>query len=129
MKKAMGLIAGLMLMAFTSTAFAADALHCDVGAGPIFNQQEAQKLCPGTCAKWGGWNGNWKTVIEGKASVCGCKGNAVDINAGPIFNQGEAEKTCPVIAQGVNGAWNGQWKTTVQGKMSVCGVLTCGPKG
>ncbi len=118
----------MVLLALGVSAGLAASLHCDVGAGPIFNQQEADAKCPKTCASFGGWNNQWKTVIQNQLSVCGCKGNAVDIEAGPIFNQGQAEKICPTVAKGVNGAWNGQWKTTVEGKMSVCGTLTCGSK-
>ena len=45
----------------------------DVLAGPIWNQEDAEKKCPVVCASYGGtWNGQWKTVVSGKMSVCGC---------------------------------------------------------
>jgi hypothetical protein len=45
----------------------------DVLAGPIWNNDDAKVKCPVVCASYGGtWNGQWKTVVEGKMSVCGC---------------------------------------------------------
>jgi hypothetical protein len=45
----------------------------DVPAGPIFNHGQAQRVCPAVCTAAGGhWNGNWRTVIPGRSSVCGC---------------------------------------------------------
>ena len=45
----------------------------DVIAGPIFNNDDAKVKAPIACASYGGtWNGQWKTVVEGKMSVCGC---------------------------------------------------------
>ena len=45
----------------------------DVLAGPIWNNEDANKVCPAICRSYGGeWNGQWKTVVEGKMSVCGC---------------------------------------------------------
>lgn len=48
----------------------------DVPAGPIWNQQDAEKKCPIICAAHSGtWNGQWHTPEEtwGKMSVCQCK--------------------------------------------------------
>ena len=48
----------------------------DVPAGPIWNQQDAEKKCPIICAAHlGTWNGQWHTLEEtwGKMSVCQCK--------------------------------------------------------
>jgi len=48
----------------------------DVDAGPIWNNDDAKVKCPGVCQKTKGvWNGNWKTTVEGKMSVCGCTFN------------------------------------------------------
>ncbi|KAF5423815.1 MAG: Mannan-binding protein [Candidatus Methanomarinus sp.] len=45
----------------------------DVLAGPIWNNDDAKTKCPVVCASYGGtWNKQWKTVVEGKMSVCGC---------------------------------------------------------
>jgi len=45
----------------------------DVPAGPIWSNDDAKKRLPSICASYGGqWNGQWKTVIEGKLSVAGC---------------------------------------------------------
>ena len=45
----------------------------DVPAGPIWNNDDAKIKCPVVCASYGGtWNGQWRTVVEGKMSVCGC---------------------------------------------------------
>ncbi|MDD5232209.1 MAG: mannan-binding lectin [Syntrophales bacterium] len=44
----------------------------DKNAGPIWNQIDANKKCPGVCKWYGGWNGNWLTTTPGQMSVCGC---------------------------------------------------------
>ncbi len=45
----------------------------DVLAGPIWNNEDAKLKCPIVCASYGGtWNGQWRTVVEGVMSVCGC---------------------------------------------------------
>ncbi|MFT5084028.1 MAG: hypothetical protein ACI9Y1_002080 [Lentisphaeria bacterium] len=57
----------------TSKSGAAPGLidRCDVKAGPIMNDQQAQQLCPEACKNAMGWNNNW-TSIAGNMSVCGC---------------------------------------------------------
>jgi hypothetical protein len=46
----------------------------DVPAGPIRNNDDAKEKCPIVCASSGGeWNGQWRTVVKDKMSVCGCK--------------------------------------------------------
>jgi hypothetical protein len=50
-----------------------DSYTMDVLAGPIWSNDDAKLKCPAICASYGGqWNGQWKTVVEGKMSVCGC---------------------------------------------------------
>ncbi|SEJ97436.1 Mannan-binding protein [Propionispira arboris] len=103
----------------------------DVPAGPIWNQQDAEKKCPMVCAAHlGKWNGQWKTVIEGEMSVCGCTFDlpytgsdsyTMDVLAGPIWNQDDSKEKCPVVCASYGGEWNGQWTTVIEGKMSVCG--------
>jgi hypothetical protein len=133
MKKAICTLAMLALVSLAHVALAADAAapakSCDVNAGPIWNQQDAETKCPKTCGNgWGAWNGQWKTTQPGKMSVCGCGGNAFDYNAGPLWNQKDAEQKCPGVCTKQSGVWNGQWKTTQPGKMSVCGCLVCKAK-
>jgi hypothetical protein len=44
----------------------------DIKAGPIWNNEDAQLKCPVAAAAVGGeWNGQWRTTIWGKESVCG----------------------------------------------------------
>ncbi|WP_405293256.1 mannan-binding lectin [Algibacter sp. Ld11] len=46
----------------------------DVLAGPLWNNDEAQKLGPAIAASYGAeFTGHWKTIIEGKMSVIGVK--------------------------------------------------------
>jgi len=128
MKRVAGALFVGVVLALLQTA----AAHaCDVNAGPIFNQQQAEQVCPGTCtgAGYTSWNGNWKTTVPGKMSVCGCVVDK-DVDAGPIWNQKDAEKKCPAVCKKDGATWNGQWKTTVPGKMSVCGCSnsSCLPK-
>jgi Mannan-binding protein len=43
----------------------------DIKAGPIWNNEDAQVKCPVAAAAVGGeWNGQWRTTIWGKESVC-----------------------------------------------------------
>jgi hypothetical protein len=45
----------------------------DVLAGRyLYSQKDANDTCPGKCASFGGWNGNWLGGQKG-ANKCGCK--------------------------------------------------------
>ena len=104
----------------------------DVPAGPIWNQQDAEKKCPIICAAHlGTWIGQWKTVVNGEMSVCGCEFDTtrtgssellIDIIAGPIWDNEDAKVKCPIICESYGGEWTGQWHTPEEtwGKMSVC---------
>jgi hypothetical protein len=42
-----------------------------VEAGPIWNQSNAEKKCPEVAKANGGtWNGQWRTTVPGRMSVC-----------------------------------------------------------
>ncbi len=115
----------LVAVAFTSAFLCGSALAYDVRSGPIWNNDDAGKKCPGTCTYYSGWNGNWKTTVPGQMSVCGCNAapqsdNPFDKNAGPIWNNADAPRKCPNACRWYGG-WNGNWRTTVPGQMSVCG--------
>lgn len=109
----------------------AEKFTVDIPAGPIWNDEDAKKKCPIVCAAhMGEWNGQWKTVVERKMSVCGCtftidRGGesefTIDVPAGPIWNNDDAEEKCPIVCASSGGEWNGQWRTVVKDKMSVCG--------
>jgi hypothetical protein len=99
------------------------ALAFNMEAGPIFNQQQANDVCPKVCTVK--WNGQWTTTVPGQMSVCGAQPYQPglqgygSIPVGPIFNQQEADTKCPNGLAKVK--WNGQWSTTVPNQMSVCG--------
>ena len=45
-----------------------------INAGPIWNQNDAQSKCPGTCKnKNRRWNGQWRTTQANVQSVCQCQ--------------------------------------------------------
>ena len=71
MKRAV--IFAAMIFAFGLPFSAAQATET-LEAGPIWNQQDAEKKCPGVCEKHGGWTGHWWTTEWSKMSVCQCKG-------------------------------------------------------
>ena len=48
------------------------ACGCDLDAGVIWNQQDANSKCPRICAKNGGWSGQWVTTVVGQSSACSC---------------------------------------------------------
>ena len=120
-------ILGIALLGGT----AGRALAEDVNAGPIWNQADANNKCPGVCSGHTGehWNGQWRTTVPNKMSVCGCEpvkpppppagGNKVAKEAGPIWNQADANNKCPRVCA-APAKWDGQWWTTVPNKMSVC---------
>lgn len=104
----------------------------DVLCGPIWNNDDAKKKCPIICATYNGqWNGQWKTIVEGKMSVCGCTMDTehpgtqklkLNILAGPIWNNDDAKEKCPIICAAHGGKWTGAWHTPDEtwGTMSVC---------
>lgn len=58
---------------FQVPAGGSSSVTIDVLAGPLWNNDDAKAKCPYVCASYGGtWNGQWKTVVEGQMSVCGC---------------------------------------------------------
>lgn len=122
---AFALVLGAVLLAAPAAA-----KSCNIDAGPIWNQQDADKKCPGVCSKVDGdWTGQWWTTVPGEMSVCQCSVcepcKSKNENAGPIWNQQDADKKCPEVCQKNNGSWNGQWWTTEPGKMSVCQCVEC----
>ena len=45
-----------------------------IPAGPIWNQEDAEKKCPIVCAAHlGTWTGVWNTVVPSAMSVCECE--------------------------------------------------------
>jgi hypothetical protein len=108
----------------------------DFQAGPIWNQQDAERKCPVVAyAVSGHWNGQWVTTREGEMSVCGIVGSRrtgsltepTDIEAGPIWDQSDAEMKCPVVAVALDAEWTGQWVTTRWNEMSVCALRPHAP--
>lgn len=48
----------------------------DVPAGPIWSNDDAKHKCDAICASYGGkWTGQWRTIVNGKMSVCECEFN------------------------------------------------------
>lgn len=119
----------LLGMSLVAVQAALAANVCNVDAGPIWNQQDANQKCPKTCGNgYGPWNGQWWTTVPNKMSVCQCGANLQAIDAGPIWNQQDANKKCPTLCTNNKGSWTGQWWTTVQGQMSVCQCALCTPE-
>ncbi|HXB84100.1 MAG TPA: mannan-binding lectin [Candidatus Acidoferrum sp.] len=123
-------LAAVLLCLVLPSAARAQTRTISVEAGPIWNQADAQRKCPEVAKANGGtWNGQWRTTVPGRMSVCELRlPSSRDryvvevIEAGPIWSQSDAEKKCPEVARANGGTWNGQWRTTVPGKMSVCEV-------
>lgn len=94
----------------------------DLEAGPLGNQADAEQQCPAVCESVGSWNGNWKTTVPGRMSVCGCRmarPSTVALEAGPLWSNDQARGSCVDVCGGRT-AFTGGWWTTVQGQMSVC---------
>ncbi len=94
MKRAVMFFAA-MIFAFGLPFSAAQAAET-VEAGPIWNQQDAEKKCPSVCEKRGGWTGHWWTTVQGKMSVCQCKGASDKLEGNYIIRSTHG---CP------NGKW------------------------
>jgi len=102
-----------------------------IEAGPIWNNIDAQRKCPKTCGN-GKWDGNWKTIQEGKMSVCNCPGVSRStrtepqqsrvkpqrvslgkkkpkggVDAGAVWNDMMAEQRCPAACK--SRRWDGRW--------------------
>ena len=52
---------------------AAPVFAVDIDAGPIWNNDDAQRKCPAVCGGYRNWDGNWRTVETGRNSVCTCR--------------------------------------------------------
>jgi hypothetical protein len=104
-----------------------------VPAGPLWNNDQAQKLGPAiAAAHLGTFTGQWSTVVEGEMSVVevefptkptGGTEYTMEVLAGPLWNDDDAKEKCPAICASYGGTWNGQWTTVVEGKMSVAGCI------
>jgi hypothetical protein len=127
---ALNLAAGAAVLCLALPPIAwAQSKTISVEAGPIWSQADAERKCPQVAKANGGtWNGQWRTTVPGRMSVCELRLPSRDryvvevIEAGPIWSQSAAEKKCPEVATANGGTWNGQWRTTVPGRMSVCEV-------
>jgi hypothetical protein len=119
----------LLFLVVPSNAWA-QTRTISVEAGPIWNQSDAERKCPGVAkANGGAWNGQWRTTVPGSMSVCELRLSpskeikvVESIEAGPIWSQSDAQQKCAEVAKKNGGTWNGQWRTTVPGRMSVCEV-------
>ncbi|MGC9991482.1 MAG: mannan-binding lectin [Candidatus Cybelea sp.] len=125
--------AALIFLALPSAAWA-QTKTISVEAGPIWSQSDAVKKCPEVAKEnRGTWNGQWRTTVPGRMSVCELRLSpskeikvVEPIEAGPIWSQWDAEKKCLEVAKKNGGTWNGQWRTTVPGSMSVCEIRLLG---
>ena len=73
-KKSLMLLGSLIVCGSTVFGVSSKVFAIDAKAGPIWNNNDAKVKCPVACAALGGqWNGQWRTTVQGRASVCGCK--------------------------------------------------------
>jgi hypothetical protein len=105
----------------------------DIPAGPLFSNDDAQKLGPRIAlAHQGKFTGKWTTVVQNEESVInaelpvqrqGAREFKTDLLAGPLMSNEDAQLLGPHIAASYGGEFTGQWKTIVEGQMSVIQVL------
>ncbi len=110
-----------LALTLPGAAFAQQAIE----AGPIWNQNHANQVCPAVAAAHGGsWTGHWWTTIPSEMSVCQVQvaAPARAVEAGPIWNQGHADQVCPAVAASHGAQWTGHWWTTIPNEMSVCQI-------
>lgn len=104
----------------------------DFPAGPLWDNDEAQKIGPKIAAAHGGkFTGQWTTVVDSEMSVVnvelpvnrkGTNTFKTNVLAGPLWSNDEAQELGPYIAASYGGKFTGQWKTIVEGVMSVIEV-------
>ncbi|WP_066797168.1 mannan-binding lectin [Sphingomonas soli] len=107
----------------------------EIEVGPIWNQRDAETKCANKARELRGtWNGQWRTTVQGRMSVCSIdtgrggpgggwdRGSTRNVEVGPIWNQADAENKCRNKARELRGEWTGQWSTTQPGRMSVCEI-------
>ncbi|WP_166486181.1 mannan-binding lectin [Jannaschia sp. CCS1] len=114
-----------LALALASLASAASAQQA-FDAGPIWDQNHANQVCPAVAASHGGtWTGHWWTTVPNQMSVCQVQvaSPAIAVEAGPIWNQNHANQVCPRLAASIRGTWTGQWWTTQPSVMSVCQII------
>ncbi|MGB3534231.1 MAG: mannan-binding lectin [Microcoleaceae cyanobacterium] len=101
----------------------------NIPAGPLWNNEEAQKIGPKiAAAHQGKFTGQWRTVVAGQMSVvevelpveyCGSNEYKTTVLAGPLWSNDEAQKIGSKIAASYGAEFTGQWRTIVNGVMSV----------
>jgi arylsulfatase A-like enzyme len=73
MQKAFTCLFVVLLLSVIGAADLALAQVCAaIEAGPLWNQSDAQNKCPQTCQQYGSWNGQWRTTVQSRMSVCEC---------------------------------------------------------
>lgn len=101
----------------------------NIPAGPLWSNDEAQKLGPRiAAAHQGRFTGQWTTVVPSEMSVVevelptkptGTHEYKTNVIAGPLWSNDEAQKIGPNIAASYGAEFTGQWTTIVEGVMSV----------
>jgi hypothetical protein len=102
---------GTSMMLVTATQAAAK----DIKAGPIWNNEDAQVKCPVAAAAVGGeWNGQWRTTVWGKESVCGINKNSSrkGVNGRNVKVVNHAKGSFMALGEGNWQEVNDQGKTT-----------------
>ena len=105
----------------------------NIPAGPLWNNDEAQKIGPRiAAAHQGTFTGQWTTVVENEMSVVEVELQAppsggghtfkTTVLAGPIWSNDEAQKIGPNIAASYGGKFTGGWRTITEGVMSIIEV-------
>jgi len=117
----------------TEEESAMDTFTVTIPAGPLYNNDEAQRLGPAiAAAHFGTFTGLWTTVVENEMSVIqvalpaeptGETEYTMDVPAGTIGSEDDAKEKCPAVCASYGGRWNGQWKTVIEGKLSVAGCV------
>jgi hypothetical protein len=87
-------------------------------AGPLYDQADADRLCPGIAESLGReWSGQWKTFERNISSGCAVRPATFSFH-GPL-DQTSAKQVCGNDATALGESWNGQW-TNLSSTTSVC---------
>jgi hypothetical protein len=88
-----------LLILIGALASTGPMLAREIGAGPIWNNNDAAGKCPQVCGA-AGWDGNWRTTVPGKMSVCSCGGSAEPQGGASVGFGGSCQARSTVYCRG-----------------------------
>jgi hypothetical protein len=80
----------------------------EVNAGPIWNQADAQTKCSNLCRPPEKWNGQWRTIAQGRMSVCMCVTEPPPMEVGGRYERLDRSDSMVLMRDGKYRRQNGE---------------------